>query len=34
MEKLLLVLTSGVILIKNIIIIIAVIIDKMKTEQN
>lgn len=34
MGKLLLVLTSGVILIKNIIIIIAVIIDKMKTEQN
>lgn len=34
MGKLLLVSTSGVILIKNIIIIIAVIIDKMKTEQN
>lgn len=34
MGKLLLVLTAGVILIKNIIIIIAIIIDKMKTEQN
>lgn len=34
MGKLLLVLTAGVILIKNIIIVIAIIIDKMKTEQN